>query len=102
MFHLTFVLTWMNSMTARRSTTWLSTKGQVILPADLLRKLGWQAGQVLEVEGRCSRRRRCSYKPKLEPRAGFLGRRPMARQVVLNEERFVQTRTFSVILLATD
>jgi AbrB family looped-hinge helix DNA binding protein len=40
----------MKFMTALPSTTRLSTKGQVILPADLRRKRGWQAGQVLEVE----------------------------------------------------
>lgn len=31
-------------------TTRLSTKGQVILPAELRKKRGWQPGQVLEVQ----------------------------------------------------
>ena len=36
-------------MPATPATTRLSTKGQMILPADLRRKYGWRAGQVLEV-----------------------------------------------------
>jgi AbrB family looped-hinge helix DNA binding protein len=32
------------------TTTRVSTKGQVILPAELRTKRGWQAGQVLEVQ----------------------------------------------------
>jgi AbrB family looped-hinge helix DNA binding protein len=32
------------------ATTRLSTKGQVILPAELRKKRGWQPGQVLEVQ----------------------------------------------------
>ena len=31
------------------ATTRVSTKGQVILPAELRKKHGWEAGQVLEV-----------------------------------------------------
>jgi AbrB family looped-hinge helix DNA binding protein len=36
-------------MPAALPTTRLSTKGQVILPAELRKKRGWQPGQVLEV-----------------------------------------------------
>jgi AbrB family looped-hinge helix DNA binding protein len=47
--YLTFVLPWIIAIPTTPATTRLSTKGQMILPADLRRKYGWRPGQVLEV-----------------------------------------------------
>jgi AbrB family looped-hinge helix DNA binding protein len=60
------------------ATTRLSTKGQVILPAELRKKRGWQAGQVLEVEETASGLllRAAPVFPRSEPGAAFGMLRP--------------------------
>jgi AbrB family looped-hinge helix DNA binding protein len=64
-------------------TTRVSTKGQVILPAELRKKRGWEAGQVLEVqetaEGLLLKAAPLFPATELEQVAGMLGPPPDGR-----------------------
>ncbi len=72
---------------AARTTTQMSTKGQVVLPKALRERHGWKAGEIFEIEDRPDgvllRRAKPHAHTRYEDVAGCLG--PFARTVSIEE-----------------